>query len=754
MMSHIRRHQRTITILVTACTISTFVFFGSSRAFAPTNAAHEVIAWQVGKTQLSVKQLQTRSRFLGSELATSAQSNETWCSWLNPGFVSQWILSTGLGAQMIDSNPVFKAALEERKGKELKWQGYRHPYMGHLNYDSVLSQFNPPLAQALKKWRMESELSAKAKIDLYQQAKRMPTEFFTTIIRYHEASLSAAQKDPSLDGRSMSLFGYESMQAWFGKEFVDSCVKLISLGAQHARSLGYDVSLAQARHSVHSRIEQVWSGLKEKGVDLSLPAFKAQMYRSVGMSEQELTEFWQELVLFECFFHHQGSQALTDPLAINHLAAFAGESRQAEVYEIPALYRCSNLEALAKLQVYWHYTTGLALTDPSVPLHKKSTEEISKVCPELIANRVSLEWRHLTLDDFRLRVGPKKMIVWQAEDDLWAQISPQVTQKNITERAERIKLLSLLDRTKREHVDQASLKWILKHNPERCLSLIEEVPAQNDSLVFALASAKQPLEGISNANLLLQYLKSGEPKLYTQDEQHYYLFSKAHAATQELIDFQKAQELSILDALLLKKLTAHYETMKSRQSPALYKDGKLLELSKVRSQILMDLLQPVLVELQRQMANYTQQAPKAQIYKVNEANEVASWRYVSMLQNVAGLESMDTDQAPAWAPVKTTRFYTRSDVAQTPLSQLFDVAQGEWTSPEAKSLMLYQKAKLLQIIPVGKAPSESMWAIVDQAQTTLDHAISEQYLQKWATVHEKEWAPLQQVESSEEVSSR
>lgn len=743
MMSLIRRHQRAITIAVTFCTISTFVFFGSARAIAPAIQAPDVSVWHTGTIDLSSKQLALRARFLASEMPGNPKNPETWCAWMNPGFVTQWILERGLGTQMIESNSVFKEYLESRKAKERQWQGYKHPVLGYLNYEAVLSQFNPPLAQALKAWQSDSDASAATKIALYNRANRMPIDFYSTIIRYQEASLPDSQKDQRLADYPMSLFGYDSIKDWFGQDFVESCVKLVALGAQEAKDLGYHVAQEEVRRSIHSRVEQLWMQLQEKGMDLPLHSFKARMFGSIGMEEDDLVEFWKELILFDCFYHHQGSQILTDPLAIEKMASFVGESREIELYEIPKMYQTSSFEAMAKLQLYWHYTTGIGLTDSVVPTRMRSLSDIAQSAPELMAKKVSLSWRKMTLDDFCAWIGPKKMIIMESQDQLWSEISAQITNQKIDDVQERVRLLSKLDRNARERVDQVSLKWLLKNDPKNLMQAYESAPVENQVLSLALASTKQPLEGISNVNLLLKELENPvSDRPYTQDGMNYYLFEMTQPSCDEVIDFAKAQELSLLEILLSKKIKNHYEAMKTRQVPALYKEGKLLELSRARSQVLMDLFQPLLVELQNQMADLTSQPAKSQIYKLNEANDIAKWRYVAFLQKAPAEteEGLALALAP-WVPVKLVKNFHRSDVLRTPLGQIFELSKDQWTQIELNNPLLYQRAKLLEVKLPQTEDQAAFWRLADQTQGTLDQQVSEEYVRKWAAFHEKEWAP-------------
>ncbi len=739
-MSLLRRQQRLITIAITVCCISTFVFFGSSRAFAPSHSASNEVVWQVGELKLSQQEISARAHFLACEMAGAMQSPSTWCAWMNPGFISQWILNSGLGAQMIQSSPLMLKEMAQAKAKEARWQGYKHPYLGHLNYEAILSQFNPPLAQALKKWKSDSECLAEVKIELYKQAARMPSEFFATVIRYHEASVPNQQKDASLGERSMAVFGYESMEQWFGKAFMNSCVKLIAMGAQEALSLGYDISETEIRQTVHARLEEIWSKLGEKGLDMSLPAFKAQMFRSFGMNEEGFIKFWKELVLFENFYHHQGSQTFADPLAAQAMSAFTQETREIELYEIPAAFRVNSLEALAKLQLYWHFVTGLSLSDPVVPLHMRQVNEISTACPELMARRITLEWKTLKMEDLRARLGPKKMIVLQSQDDIWPVMVSHGLPQQAKSVKERMEGLYALDKTTREKIDKETLKWLLKHKPEEVASFFEETQPHKETLLFAHASARQPIEGITNINQLLKELEKGPMTCpYTQDENHYYLFNLVDKGQEVLLDFSQSQELSILEALLSKKLKVHYETMKSRQAPALYKEGKLLEFSKVRAQVMMDLFQPVLIELQHQMAQWASQAPKSQIYKLVEANEAASYRFVALLQQTSLLESQENETL-AWLPVKTVQNLRRTDAYSGPLAQIFERSAGEWTSVESVKPLLFQKAKLVKVLPRSKDQGD-IWSIVDSSQLMLDAVVSQEYLQSWAKLHQGQWLP-------------
>jgi hypothetical protein len=662
---------------------------------------------------------------------------------MNPGFITQWILERGLATEMMESNSVFKEYLESRKAKEMQWQGYKHPFLGYLNYGAVLAQFNPPLAQALKAWQSDENVSAATKIALYNRASRMPVEFYSTIIRYQEAALPDSQKDQRLDDYPMSLFGYDSIKDWFGADFVESCVKIVALGAQEAKNLGYHVSQEEVRRSIHSRIEQIWTQLQEKGMDLPLHSFKARMFGSIGMEEDDLVEFWKELILFDCFYHHQGSQILTDPLSIEKMASFVGESREVELYEIPKMYQTPNFEAMAKLQLYWHYTTGIGLNDSVVPTRMRNLSDIAQSAPELIAKKVALSWRKMTLDDFCARVGPKKMIVMESEDQLWSEISSQITSQKIDDVEERVRLLSKLDRSARERVDQISLKWLLKNDPKNLMQAYESAPVENQVLSLALASTKQPLEGISNVNLLLKELEnSSRDRPYTQDEMNYYLFEMIQPPCDEVVDFAKAQELSLLEILLSKKIKKHYEAMKTRQVPSLYKEGKLLELSKARSQVLMDLFQPLLVEIQNQMAQLTSQPAKSQIYKLNEASDIAKWRYVAFLQK-APIETQEdlTFELASWVPVKSVKSFHRSDVLRTPLGQIFELAKDDWTQIDLNNPLLYQRAKLIQVKLPETGDRTALWRFADQTQGTLDQQISEEYVRKWAAAHEKEWAP-------------
>jgi hypothetical protein len=744
MIDFLNRYQRAVTIAITVCVVTTFVFFGVSKAFIDPSSSHqEQIIWTTKTRKLSAKQFSQRSEFLACENADFTNKRELLMSWLNPGFVSEWFLQTGIGKWILEQDTESLQYLKKQYQKERNWSGYKHPNMKQLNFQSMLDQFNPDLSSSLVKWKRlkKDNQLIEDKLELWLKAKAMPFHIFRDLIRYQESTQPQDLQDPSLNSRSMQLFGYNTLQGWFGKNFLSLCTQLVGYGAEAAESLGYQVSSEQIEMSLKSQLTPIWQGLIKHQPELTFEELKIHAIESCGMPRDDFYSFWRDLLLFDKFFRHEGSQVWLDSLSANQFSKWVAQEAELEIYQVPKDYQVANFQNLYHLQMYLQAISGIDLQSTNVPKKILETHQIALKAPELLSKRVRLEVRALNLDDCKQLMSPKDLFALEASDAVWKVLIHQLpafalkAKNNSATKSKRLQLLSELTDLDRELIDKIAVRWLVENEPQKVQNQLMAKEPMTKDFSFILASLSQPLEGISNAKEFLDHLeKDTKDNLYTQDGMHYYHVKRLSDVIDEVLSLSEAKKSGVLEAYSLKKLKNHYEVMKSKPSSAVFSQGKLLDFAQVLELVALDFFQPLLVDLQR--LHSPRSSAKAEFVILKDAHEVAGYRYNAFLeeQHLALKENRFEISSAPWALECTHEKKKLDSCARTPLAAAFKLKPGEW-------LQLMDKNSSSQLVRLIKIESlnQSTYQVAQPVQAVMADLADEISLLQWIKTLSLDW---------------
>lgn len=737
MMTFLHKYQRAATVIISICMISTFVFFGTSRAFIPKNEMAETVVVKKGKMSITLQKMQMRSFFLSSEISEATNPRHLFCSLINLGFLSEYIFETGLAEQILTLDPQSIQELELKWAKEAKWSGYQHPKLGYLNFSSLLSQINPSCQRALKQYQSKKpESIAKEKIALWREIHKTPFQAIRSLVRYQESGSGLAQ-DTSLSPKNIQPFGYQSLDEWFGPRFIALCVQVIELGARKAENLGYNVSWSMAQKFLEARLQELFTAFQAHDKNINYASFERQLFQNIGFEKSDLISLWQDLLLFERLAHHEGSRVFIDPLICQAMAKFASEEVKTVCYEMADVYRISNLKDMASIQLYWHLVSGLKLDDTSIPQKTLSVNEISRVAPELISKSAKLAVRTLTLDEIRQAMGLKQLLLLQAREDMWPKVLElssdlKAVAKGVVKPTMEQKLdwLSNLKAKDREILDRTAIALLAEKEPEPLRELLSAQEVKEEVLKFPLASVRQPLKGIANAREMFEAL--GRQTLlipYTQDRIHYYSLELRSEPTDEIISYGVAKNGGILEALLTRRLQSHYESMKATSPAVLTKDGKVLGFKASQDKVIISLFQNLLAKLAHFRSKVCLEANLKPLDTPEIATDLATWRYSPFFQE--SIEKLQQNEEPFmdldWSLRKTERSFTREKTIHTPLESIFNAKDGVWlsTSFEGKPL-----DRIIQRISATQSEGNP-YSLADRAHMNFASKIDQAALAEW-----------------------
>lgn len=737
MITFLQKYQRAMTVAITVCVVSTFVFFGTSRAFLSheSEAQNDVVCTCNG-IDITRRQMKFRSFFLGSEITDTQDPKLAWAALLNPGFVSELIIETGLAEELIQRDAISQAWIRGKYAKESVWSGYRHPQMGYLNFSNMISQLSPPFQHTLKQYQQtEPKDVVVEKLNLWKQARKTPFHVMRTLIRYQEKS-AGIESAGGPASRLLQPFGYQSLQEWFGPRFIYLCTQVISQGAKEAEKLGYTLSNNMAEKLLDEKISELWQEYKKSQPDLTFIQFRQQLLVQMGVELPELIALWRDCSLFEKLCYHEGGRFLVDTVTCNRMASFLSDRVEVDTYELTQDFHLNSLRDMCQLQLYWQMTCGSSLTELEVPLAMRSVDELLRTAPELMAYSVKLNVRSLSLDALRTSIGIRGLLQWQAKDLLWPLLLEQSKELCDVEKAqmpssaaERMQCLLSLSSSQRETLDRISIRWLVEHEPSYFQDYLQSQTPTEQTYRLPLADTRQPLEGIASARELIEKLQKQTLLCpYTQDGQTIYSIELKSEVQEQLLGFGEVKTSGILDGLLTKRLESHYETMKISRSASIFKDGKVQPFKTVQDYVMVDLFQNLLVGLQHQMAKNTTSKVEMKIQDPRAAAELVSWRFwnymkssLEKIQKAEGLPKLP------WSWVASSATLNREQTLRTPLQAVFDLEPEMWLS-------LVQNGKPLDKLVCCRAHIKvdaDPFTLEDQLDDTMTSSINRLALQKW-----------------------
>ncbi|MBI2812249.1 MAG: hypothetical protein HYX67_15665 [Candidatus Melainabacteria bacterium] len=288
--------------------------------------------------------------------------------------------------------PDIKADLELRLNKVRSFRPYVHPRAPQISAESVWARFSPAMMQRYKEMKDKSGQPSLETVpllcQLYLNQASLPSDTVKQILLMQQ-NQQGVQPDPILANTDLSLYGFKTVEDWFGPQFISLVGQFISNAAQIAEDRGYAVKTAEVRSDLFQNIYKGYQQISRNG---QLKPEEAEQYfqmkmHALGMDENMLLGAWKKVMLFRRLFEDGSGSILVDPLAYKHFSQFAGENAQVSLYQLPSALQFGDFRSMLKFQLYLESVASdpsQVRADLNLPQQLASLEPSAQRAPEFV----------------------------------------------------------------------------------------------------------------------------------------------------------------------------------------------------------------------------------------------------------------------------------------------------------------------------------------------------------------------------------
>lgn len=610
MLEFLRKHQRYFFFVITIVIIISFSFFGTYSTLSQNYPHEQTVFTAVNGTDVKRQELDDMTMFISTDAHDKLVLGGIWGpNFLNDGVIRKDFLETGMGFILGLNYPEeLLKDLRPRAEKEKRFSLYSNPQAAFINVESAWNYFSPDMKFNFDFLRqvgnpIDAEALA-ARISLFLQEKQFPAPLLKQVLRYQEKQYAWVQPDANLDYHDLSLFGYHTLEDWFGPRFVRLVAQFIINSSKVAEEKGYKVTKEEALADLMQHASQSYQQNMNNPY-LAVANFQQyfeEQLRRMGMDQNKAVKIWRDVLLFRRLFNDIGNAVVIDPLSVEKLQNYTQESVVGSIYELPKGLRFDNSRSMQKLEVYLNAVSKRDSSDKGLlmlPTAFLSVDEVAKKYPELVQHRYVLDMAQVNKNSLQTKVSVKETWNWEMEDQNWATLKkkfPVLENKKAASREERYAALESLDDKTRVQVDAFARSAIVDAHPEWLEEALAKAPSKTMQLALLEKGGKTPfskgekrqeiLSLLDQASLKGETENQSSQKLmkYSPDNENFYrIVVVKKEPKHEILTFAEAEEQGVLDALLDKELEAYYVKVRTTDSSQYQKpDGSWKSLADVR----------------------------------------------------------------------------------------------------------------------------------------------------------------------------
>jgi GcvH upstream region-like protein len=581
MFAFIRKYQRYLFIIVSAVIIVSFSFFGTYNTLPTENLRSQTAFTAVDGSSIPRSELDEMVLFLSTDTEDKNLYGGVWGpNFLNDGVIKKDFLQTGLGGVIAAQfSKELEIDLSPRLTQEKRFTPYSHPEASFVSAESIWSYAAPEIKKnfdTLRKGKNPTDLATfNARVGLYLNEKKLPQQYLKQFLRYQEQQYPWLKPDPNLERIDLSLFGYHNLNDWFGQRFVGLLAEFIINSAKTAEAQGYRVSAEEALTELNNSAlasYQLNARNPHLGVTNSEEYFNEQL-RLMGMDQRMAVKVWQNVMLFRRLFHEAGESVFVDPLTFNGFVAYAKESVEGELYQLPKELKLGDFTALQKFEVYLNAVAKQqnAQNPLELPLAFKSVADVKKKNPELVQKRYLLQLTEVDKNALQAKVGIKETWNWEVDDTNWKDLKkkfPDITAKDDSSKEGRYEALDSLNKQSRSKIDTSARNAIVESHPEWIEQALEHGSTTTIETNLSAKRGSSAFKGLEDGTDLMTLLDNPDSKesvkklsAYTADQQHYYkIIAITSTPDEEIMTFAEANQSGALEKILNTQLKSYYES--------------------------------------------------------------------------------------------------------------------------------------------------------------------------------------------------
>ncbi len=601
MLDFFRKYQRYFFIVITIVTIISFSFFGTYNSLGSNTWREQVAFKAIDGREVTRFEVDEMATFLATDNDDKLLYGGIWGpNFLNDGVIRKDFLETELARELVDAYQFdLQEDLQRRLEKEKKYIIYTHPQARFISVQNAWGYFVPEMNTYFNTLRSSQQAidpdAFAARIKLFLAEKKFPAPTLKQVLRYQEKQYNSwLAPDQALNQTDLSLFGYHTLEDWFGPQFTRLVSQFIMNAAILAEQKGYHVSKAEVLADLVRNAELSYQQNKNKpyiGVTSSQEYLNEQL-RRLNMDQSRALKAWRQVMLFRRYFHDIGGSALVDTLAYQKFHDFSQESLVLDLYRLPPALRFGDYASLQKFETYLHTVAKPSKIDSlALPTHFLAAADVVKDYPELVQKRYLLEVAHVNKKSLQTRVGMKETWDWEVNDDNWSVLEkqfPGLGAKQGKSREERFAILDDLDTVTRAKLDAFARELIVNAHPEWLQEAINEAKPKQMVIGLRLQGGSVPFEGVDTKEKR-QYLirlldqsplgdqpsKDAKLDAFTSDQQNYYRIKVIQRSPKpEILTFAEAYVDETLELIRDRLLEKYYEVIRE-QNPLLYQKEDL-----------------------------------------------------------------------------------------------------------------------------------------------------------------------------------
>lgn len=538
MLEFFRQYQRYFYLIITVVIIISFSFFGTYNTLNNNDKRDTIAFTAVDGTKVTRGELEQFAQFIGTDASDKLIFGGIWGpNFLNDGVVRKEFLQTGLAQKLYaaytsDLGP----DLESRHQKEKRYTPYTHPQLPLLSAESAWSYFVPEMRGLLQALKVQNQGSSPEAFDLrvslYLTQTQFPPSALQQVLRYQQRQYGL-QPDPNIEYADFSLFGYHTLDDWFGPRFIKIVAEFILNTAKIAEQRGYRVTKEEALADLMHHAELSYrdnSSNPHLDVANSSEYFHEQLNR-LSLDQNKAALLWRQVLLFRRLFQDAGQDVFVDPFSLQPFVAYTKASVQGELYQLPPNLRFNNLQTLQKFEAYLNaisQRTGLlALPKTFLPV-----STLLKDNPELVQKRYLLDVAEVNKNSLQGKMSIKETWNWEVDEANWALLKEKFGDlKNVKAetREDRFAALDHLSNATRAQVDSFARQTIIDQHPEWLDKALQEAEPKRMSVTLFYKGGSLPLTGVKNAGEFMQLLdraplgeQSRDLVRFSGDNQVYY----------------------------------------------------------------------------------------------------------------------------------------------------------------------------------------------------------------------------------------
>lgn len=600
MLDFFRRYERYFFLVITVVIIISFSFFGTYSTIGSTMWREPIAFKAVNGHDVSRIDVDEMALFLATDNSDKMIYGGVWGpNFLNDGVIQKDFLQTGLAQELaLAYSSELQEDFDKRIAKERKHSLYTHPQAPFVGVEGVWNYFAPQMLtyyRGLKGAGNGLDPSAFSdRVNLYLSEKQIPSPTLRYILRYQEKQYADWLKpDERLGQVDLSLFGYHTLEDWFGPRFTRLVSEFIINASILAEEQGYEVSNAEVLTDLVRNTQISYQqNISNPNLGVTSPEeYLSEQLRRLNMDQARAIKIWRQVLLFRRYFHDAGANALVDALGNQKINQFAHESVTVDLYRLPEALRLKSYSDMQDLEAYLYAVTKQNKEDPlALPDQFLALDTVEKKYPELVQKRYILEVSQVNQKALQAKIALRQLWDWEVEEKNWTLLIkqfPTLGLKPGKTREDRYETLESLEPPARAPIDAFAKDLIVQDHSDWIDQALSQATPEVIELGIRLQGGKLPFSGLEGKEKIEAFVhlldeapigsevSSHSPLYdYTADHKVYYRIAVVDRSdTREILTFEEARSSGALETVRDRILEQYYLASRGKDA-SLYQDDK------------------------------------------------------------------------------------------------------------------------------------------------------------------------------------